>query len=59
MICAGEEGKDACQNDSGGPLTKDGEIIGIVSWGSGCGRLPGVYARVTHVKDWIDIRVPM
>ena len=45
-----------------GPLTfTDGLparefIVGVVSWGANCGKAqyPGVYARVTHVRDWID-----
>jgi len=67
MLCADMPGtnKDACQGDSGGPLvTASGgsgmtpgenyELVGVTSWGWGCGKYPGVYGRVTEAMDWIQ-----
>ncbi|XP_045779573.1 protein masquerade [Maniola jurtina] len=60
-FCAGgEEGNDACQGDGGGPLVcqDDGfyELVGLVSWGFGCGRrdVPGVYVKVSSFIGWIN-----
>ncbi len=57
-LCAGRAGGgvDTCSGDSGGPLRDaTGLLVGITSWGVGCGRpgLPGVYTRVSAVSKWI------
>lgn len=57
MLCAGylTGGQDACQGDSGDPYVVNGQLVGIVSWGAGCGQpnFPGVYTRVSVYRDWI------
>ena len=53
---------DACKGDSGGPVTimnsktKKHVLIGIVSWGEGCGRVDkyGVYVKVSNFQAWIN-----
>uniref|UniRef100_H0WMM0 Transmembrane serine protease 11B n=2 Tax=Otolemur garnettii TaxID=30611 RepID=H0WMM0_OTOGA len=66
MLCAGfmSGEADACQNDSGGPLAYSDSrniwhLVGIVSWGQGCGQenKPGVYTRVTSYRHWITSKI--
>lgn len=57
MICAGrpEVVSNACQGDLGGPLYYGQILVGILSWGEGCGdiSLPGVSTAVSSYTDWI------
>ncbi|XP_006902867.1 PREDICTED: vitamin K-dependent protein C-like [Elephantulus edwardii] len=61
MLCAGILGdpRDACEGDSGGPMVTSFRgtwfLVGLVSWGEGCGRLHnyGIYTKVSHYLDWI------
>lgn len=59
MLCAGfaEGGRGACHFDTGGPLTFNNQLVGVVSWWSDdCAgpNKPGVYARVSHSRNWIN-----
>ena len=62
QICAGLENgqSDACSGDSGTPLFRvdqDGTafVVGVVSWGVGCGRSrkPGVFTRLSSYRSWV------
>jgi len=67
MICAADDGKDACEGDSGGPMVTNEEgfysLIGVVSFGledefgnpeCAISEFPGVYSRVTAALAWIE-----
>ncbi|XP_026465376.1 trypsin alpha-like [Ctenocephalides felis] len=58
QICATVPGgvKDSCTGDSGGPLTENGVVVGIVSFGVRCAEpdYPGVYSRIGFYRKWID-----
>nr|XP_037291013.1 prothrombin-like [Rhipicephalus microplus] len=66
MFCAGyaqEIVGDACQGDSGSPFVvwrkNRWYVVGIVSWGVGCGRKGnyGYYTKVTNYHDWIREKI--
>ena len=66
MICAGGTRQDACEGDSGGPLTylrngtngqEERYLCGLVFWGFPCyryrGRFPTMYTDATKYVKWI------
>ena len=74
MLCAGwleDGGPDTCEGDSGGPLFAQQlgggvdqihpwTLIGITSWGYGCGlHLPGVYTRLAAYSEWLLSILPI
>ncbi|KAL0812067.1 hypothetical protein ABMA28_009457 [Loxostege sticticalis] len=66
QICHYSVGKDACQDDSGGPaLFTDPNTgllfnVGVVSYGKSCATRdqPGVNTKVTALLDWIVANTP-
>lgn len=62
VLCAGVLGQsmDACEGDSGGPMVtlyrNTWFLLGLVSWGEGCGRVDklGIYTKVSKYNEWIN-----
>lgn len=61
QLCAGSsDGQGSCKGDSGGPIAqpsdKGGRLVGLVSFGPGCGLVgtPGAYVDVGYYRSWID-----
>ncbi|XP_018320763.1 trypsin-7-like [Agrilus planipennis] len=58
LLCAlyAPGGRDACNGDSGGPLTVNGVLYGLVSDGLGCAdpRYPGTYTSVSNLRSFIE-----
>ena len=44
------------KGDSGGPAPYNDQVVGLASWGYGCGfaNFPGVYTDLAFFRDWID-----
>ncbi|XP_025835651.1 trypsin-7-like, partial [Agrilus planipennis] len=57
-LCAldAPERRDTCHGDSGGPLTVNGVLYGVVSQHTGCAdpRYPGIYANVSSLRSFIE-----
>ncbi|XP_004517886.1 trypsin-like [Ceratitis capitata] len=55
MVCAEAVNKSVCGGESGSPLVLKGKLIGLLSWGYGCGNQgnPAVYTNVHKLRKWI------
>ncbi|XP_023246672.1 trypsin-1-like [Copidosoma floridanum] len=61
QLCANDPTarRGQCSGDSGGPLSIDGKLVGIVSWSikdpyCASTTYPGIYTRVSKYVDWIN-----
>lgn len=55
LCTAAKRGQGGCFGDSGGPLTANGQLIGVVSWGVKCGDgSPNVFVRISKFANWIQ-----
>jgi len=65
FICAHKAGTDACDGDSGGPLTgkRDQQrlLLGVIGVGPDCGSAnetrPGIYINVSRYGSWIQQKI--
>lgn len=55
QICTfNKKGEGACHGDSGGPVTMDGKLYGVTSWGRPCGQgYPDMYSSIVYYHDFI------
>lgn len=61
VICGKSEGQGTCLGDSGGPLTINNTLVGIVSFvRAWCPRdQPAVFARVLNHVEWIEKNIKL
>lgn len=59
VICAGYSKHDTCTGDSGGPLVYKNLVIGLTSFGAGCGSgRPTLYTNVYYYRNWFKTMLP-
>ncbi|XP_053964323.1 trypsin-like [Anastrepha ludens] len=55
MICAKPVDAEICGAEPGSPLIVKKDLVGLISWGHGCGNKgnPAVYTDITKFRKWI------
>ncbi|XP_011206507.1 trypsin [Bactrocera dorsalis] len=55
MVCGLAKSSNACGAVGGSPLVVNNELVGLASWGNGCGNKgnPAIYTDIPSVKSWI------
>lgn len=51
-LCTYSNDRSACSYDTGAPLVKDGQLVGILSYG-GCTSYPDVFASMPRFRTWL------
>ncbi|XP_028164699.1 chymotrypsin-2-like isoform X1 [Ostrinia furnacalis] len=59
MFCTFTQiGEGTCHGDSGGPLIKNYQLVGLVSWGIPCAvGFPDVHTRIRPYVSWIEEQI--
>ncbi|XP_039957728.1 trypsin theta-like [Bactrocera tryoni] len=55
MLCGLASNLQACNGQAGDPLVVDNQLVGLVSWGYGCGNKgnPAVFTNIAAERSWI------
>ncbi|XP_011180888.1 trypsin [Zeugodacus cucurbitae] len=55
MVCGLAKNNKACGAIGGSPLVANNQLVGLISWGNGCGNKgnPAVYTDIPSVSSWI------
>ncbi|CAD7012582.1 trypsin-like [Ceratitis capitata] len=59
MLCGLATNSQACGGLAGNPVVVNNQLVGVVSWGYGCGNKgnPSVFANVAALRTWINKEV--
>ncbi|CAD7012585.1 unnamed protein product [Ceratitis capitata] len=57
MLCALAENSQACGGLAGNPVVSNNQLVGVASWGYGCGNKgnPAVLTDLAALRSWISV----